>query len=347
MEGNNSKDRADNMATSKETETQSGTGAEDILPVVLNTAKEVMRRGQAGMYSDEECAMQVVQLQRAAALGGKSRQQAVHTLRDQLERHLPERRHIVEGISARVVDIIESNGHNRSLMEVALIGLVEQVRDSVDEIAEHTATALTTCGLRHVVVIASTDGQSPVEQALVNAGEASVEKGSKLRVSVVRLHPDGTGIADKMASRLKTMEGIEATVVDDTDLTRILVGGGKVVIQGIALDIDEGVVCAAGSALLCSVANRMRIPVIVTISKFGMIPVGSSLVHGLTSMQRYPGSIWDYDDSRDDRRHEAVSIVAPGYDVLPLQKMDMVVTESGGIAPEYVVNLLPSFERNN
>lgn len=335
------------MATGKETAAKSEPEAEEIPPVVLNTAKEVMRRGQAGMYSDEECAMQVAKLQRAAALGSKSRLQAVHTLRDQLERHLPERRHIVEGISARVVDIIESNGHNRSVMEIALSGLLEQVRDSVDEIAEHTATALTTCGPHHVVVVANTNGRSPVEQAVVSAGEASAEKGSVLPVSVVCLHPDGTGIADKMASRLKAMEGIEATVVDDTDLTRILVCGGKVVIQGIALDIDEGVVCAAGSALLCSVANRMRVPVIVTISKFGMIPVGSSLVHGLTSMQRYPGSIWDYDDSRDDRRHEAVSIIAPGYDVLPLQKMDMVVTESGGIAPEYVVNLLPSFERSN
>lgn len=334
------------MATVKETKSQAATESEEMPAVVLNTAKEVMRRGQAGMYTDEECGTQVVKLQRAAALGSKNKLQAVHKLRDQLERHLPERRHIVEGISARVVDIIETNGHNRPALENCLDRLVEQVKDSVDEIAEHTAATLTTYEPRHAVVAASSNRRSPVEQALVCAGEASAEKNNLVRVSVVRLHPDDTGIADKMARRLNRAEGLEATVVEDTDLTRVLIGGGKVVIQGVALDIDEGVVCTAGSGLLCSVANRMRVAVTVTISKFGMIPVGSSLVHGLTSIQRYPGSVWDYNDSRDDRRHEAVSMVAPGYDVLPLQKMDMVVTESGGIAPEYVVNLLPSFERN-
>lgn len=318
----------------------------DVPDVVIRTAMEVMRRGQAGMYSETECAIQVLKLQRAAVLSSKQRLQVACYLRELLETHMTDQRHIIEGVTARVMDAVAFHGQVRTKLEAALDTLVDQVTDSVEEIGEHAAAALIPYEPLHVVVVADGDEASPVERALVNAADMTAESESRLCVSVVRINPDESGTADSMMRRLSAVKGLEVKVIDDSETTKVLRHGGKILLNGVALDIDEGVLCSAGSAILCSVATRMRIPVLVTLSKFRMLPLGGTAFIGLSAMQRYPGKVWDYDSSRNDRHHDSVGIVASTYDVLPLMKIDMIVTEGGGFSPEYAVNMLPAADRN-
>lgn len=76
-----------------------------------------MWRGQFGMYTDEECRMDVVKLQKVEDLSEISKLQAVHIRQVQLQCHLPEGRHIVEGILGRVVGISKTNAHHRPALE--------------------------------------------------------------------------------------------------------------------------------------------------------------------------------------------------------------------------------------
>lgn len=182
-----------------------------------------------------------------------------------------------------------------------------------------------------------------------------------LSVMVVRVYPDdgvdykdedgdeesmdGGGSADRMARRLNDVRGVKASVVDDYMVARSMRQCSKVIVYASMLDVDEGLGCTRGSALVIALANRMRVPTIAVCSRYRIMPMGSRCVAAMACALRAPGKVWAYEGARDDAHRESVAVVAPLVDVVQMHKIDTVVVETGGYAPDYVVHLMPAYER--
>lgn len=314
---------------------------------VLETARELMRQSQMGSFTPNALAMQILKLERVTAMGSSSPLNDVIELRDELETHMSER-YILEAITARVMDALENKHDSREEMEPLLDALAERLAESEGDVVEQLATCI--LEKDHVMVVGeAADGT--VEKALCEAVDTFTStyeksKGScAIDVAIVRMTPDEEGNADAMAQRLESVRGLRPRVVDDVMATQAMTRCAKLLLGGVALDVDEGIACVSGSAMLCGVAHRLRVPIVVALSNLRMLPVGSRCISAMANQPRYPGSVWDYDESRDDRKREAVSIIAPAFDVVPLPRVDMIAMEFGSYAPDYIVSLIPSYEK--
>lgn len=312
---------------------------------VLRTAKELVRQSQNRSCQPNVLAAQILKLERVTALRTDKPLSDIIALREELEAHIGHR-YVLDAITARVLDALDGKSDSRVKIENALDALVEQLSDSEGELVEQ----LSSCVIPNdrVMIVAEEEG-GVIENALLEAAEVQIAESTGgddvISVTVVKLLPDDDGIAEEMVERLGTAKGLKARLVSDVQLTEVMASCGKVLLSGVAMDVDEGVACIPGSGLVCGVANRMRVAVVLGVSKFRMMPVGSGCVTAMATQHRYPGTIWDYNEARDDERREAVAMVAPMFDMIGMTKFEMIVTELGGCPPDYVVNLIPAYEK--
>lgn len=310
---------------------------------VLRTAKELVRQSQNAECRANVLASQILKLQRVTALRSDTPVSDVIELRDELETHISHR-YVLDAITARVVDVVDEKVKTPSALEAALDALVEQVGDSESELVEQLAASIVV-GDRLMIICEPEGGV--VESAIKEAADVLTSDfgACDLDVTVVKLLPNDGDMTECMGKRLGCVDGVEARVIEDVCVTHWMRRCTKVIVSGVGVDVDDGMACVAGSAMVSGVATRMRVAVVGAVSKFRMMPVGSGCVAALGLQQRYPGCIWDYDESRDDGRREAVAMVAPAFDVITMPKFDMIVTEGGGCSPEYVVHLIPAYEK--
>lgn len=314
---------------------------------ILRTAKELVRQSQNRSCKPKLLATQILKLQRVTALRSKSPLTDILELRELLEEHIAHR-YVLDAITARVVDALDGKADSNTSVEAALDGLLERLNHSEKQLVEQLSTSL--IANDRVMIIAEEEG-GVIEKAICEATELSTTDGlqtaMQLTITIVKIQPDDSHVGEQMAQRLQNVKGVHVNLISDVHVTHMMTKCSKVLINGVAIDVDEGMACMTGSAMVCGVANRMRVPVIVAVSRFRMMPVGSACVIAMSMLNRYPGLIWDYDESRDDSRRKAVAMVAPAFDMISLHKFDMVVTELGGCSPEYIVNLIPAYEKNN
>lgn len=345
-----------------------------VLDAVLKTAKELMRQAEAGTLSGDALEVQILKLERATALSSPTAAADVLEVRDLLEARIEEG-HIVEAVTARVMDAIagkeedegagarvigevvdeedEGGGKGKS-MKSALDALLELAMESEKELIEQLAACIVA---GDNVVIAAAPPGNVMEKAIYEAmslfmstycaDSSDISKDVQIEVTVVQSSADDEGAAKAMAKRLQGFGGIKTNVADDWEVTRIMSRCRKVLLRGITLDVDDGVACEPGTALLVAAANRLRVPVVVAVPRLRMLPAGTRRVAALAARTRYPGNIWEYEMARDDRSRDPVGVVAPAYDIISLHRFDAVVAEMGAYAPEYVVKIIPAYEDAN
>jgi len=306
--------------------------------------QELMRQRQSGKISSlSELSLQTCMLLRLAALTSSQPRSDVMQVREELQVFIPEIC-IVEAVAGRVMEILESPDLTRKIIEPELNALVSEVREAMAELTEQIASIFNPGD--EVIVLGEPEGGC-IEMSLLEAAEGFVEEygpGNPLRISVIRVAPDHDNDAKGMCERLNEAEGITASLEQDANITVALQRCTKVLISAIALDVEEGGLCAPGSSLVSSAANRMKVPVILVVPRHRMVPAGNSAVSFMSKDNGNPGKVWSYDESRQDADHEAISVQGTMYDMIALQKCSMVVAEYGGYAPEYVKNLGPSFD---
>lgn len=267
-----------------------------------------------------------------------------------------------------------SNAGETTVIEAALVQAMDRITDNN---AQQHASAATS---------------SPDQP---DGAHSNSDNTGSLCVSVVELQPDDNGAAAALAARLRRA-GLRVRVTQDRHVTRDMQvmrnafgGVTKVVLSAEAMDLEHGLACTTGSAMLCSMANRLRVAVVAVVSKFAMLPVGGSGGGGVNGgggrangggmngygnnsgsangnggfggyagsnvaavaatgrLCKFPGRVWDYDQACDDRGRDGIAVCAPKFDVVALAKVDVVMTEAGGYDPDYMVNLVPAFEKTS
>lgn len=311
---------------------------------LLDAAREVMRRSEAGNTPLHEQAERICLLLRVTALTSPEPSEAVDEIRRELRPFIPEGC-ILESITGRVLQILDSEDVSRETIEPLLNSLLEEVREAHNELIEQASSMLSAGD--SILMLAEPEGGF-LEAALRDAADAICDdptsEGRPLRVTLVKVAPDHDGIAKSMHNRLRNVQGLETRMVRDADVTAALCNCSKVILTAIAMDVDDGGLCYAGSGIVCAAANRMKVPVVLVMARHRMVPVGNASVAILSQEVGCPGKVWCYEEARDDRKHEAISVQANVYDLVPLQKCEMVVTEHGGYSSEYVKTLAPNYE---
>lgn len=309
---------------------------------LLKTTNEVLRRCQ-DLSSPADVAERLCMLLRVTALTSPEPRAAVSEVHDKLRPFIADA-HVLEAVAARVQELLVGDAP-RAALEAELDALLEEVRDAEAELAEQTAGVL---GSGDVAVVLGEAEGGFMEAALRDAGETLADAGARgLTVRVVRVAPDPGCVADGLAGRLRGVRGLDVEAVQDSDVTRALVGASKVVVVAEALDAEDGALCGRGAGLLAAAANRMRVPLVVVVPRHRLLAGGGSVVSVMGLAAAAPGPVWCYEEARADRKHAAVGVVAHRFDVVaPVEKIDMVVTEFGGYAPKYVKMLTPKLEGN-
>lgn len=278
-------------------------------------------------------------LLRLTALKGSDPRSDVVQIRDELEPFIPEVC-ILDAITARIMEILDGEV---TVIEPLLDSLLEEVREAESELAEQLSSLFNPND--HVLVIAEREGGF-IEASLKDAAEAIHEEDNskQLSVTIISVMPDHEGLGKSMAARLKGAKALSVDVFEDSYVTYALQKCNKVLLPALAVDMKDGGVCPLGSAIICCAANRMRVPTVLAFPKHRMVPVLSGSVHVMTRYTLSPGKLWAYDEARDDRVRDAITVVSLAYDLVPVQKCEMIVTEFGGYAPEYAKSLAPKFE---
>lgn len=315
--------------------------------LLRNAAKEVMRRSEAGNTLLHELAERICLLLRVTALTSAYPSDAVNEIREELRPFIPQVC-ILEALAGRVLQILEAEDISRDAIEPQLNCLLDEVREANNELIEQASAMFS--GGDSILILAEKEG-GVLEAALRDAADAicddpSVE-GNPLRVAIVEVAPDHNGTAHAMHGRLKEVQGLQTRMVRDADVTSVLRSYSKVVLTAVAMDVDDGGLCFAGSGIVTAAANRMKIPVVLIMARHRMVPVGNASVAILSQEVGCPGKVWSYEEARDDRKHEAISVQASVYDLVPLQKCEMVVTEYGGYSSEYVKTLAVNHDGSN
>lgn len=310
-------------------------------------AKEVMRRSEAGTTPLQELAERICLLLRVTALTSSDPTDAVNEITAQLRPFIPQVC-ILEALAGRVLHILEGEDVSREAIEPQLNGLLEEVREAHNELIEQASAMFS--GGDSILILGEEEG-GVLEAALRDAADAirddPAAEEDPLRVAIVEVAPDHDGVTRAMQSRLKAVQGLRTRVVRDADITSALRNCSKVVLSAVAMDVDDGGLCFAGSGIMTAAANRMKIPVVVVMARHRLVPAGNTSVAILSQEMGSPGKIWKYEEARDDRKHEAISVQAGVYDLVPLQKCEMVVTEYGGYAPEYVKTLVVNYDEGS
>lgn len=307
------------------------------------TAQEFMRQSQNGTKSMNLLAERVCALLKIAALHAGERPGArldVDQLRCDLSPFIPEFC-ILDAIVGHIFSILDGENLRHEPIEKSLFSLLEEVRDAEYEMGEQLATLFNPGD--NVIVLAEREG-GYIEAALKDAVDGMVEDDSSIamKVSVLSPLPDHEGLGTAMSARLDALKGMEATNIPDALVTKVMQKCNKVVLAAIALDVDDGSLCYPGSALICSAANRLKVPVVIAMPKHRILPLGSNSITLMSRTKKPPGMIWEYQQARDDRDRDPISVIAPAYDVIQHQRCEMVVTEFGGFATEYVRAFAPS-----
>lgn len=316
--------------------------ASDLLPPDLQKAvKEVIRGTQTNQPPHHELAERLCRLFRVAAIKTHDPRAAVTQVRNQLRPFIAETC-ILESLCARVLESLGGEEVNLETVETELQVLVDEVRESRAELAEQASGVIN--GGDCVMVLGEEEG-GVVEVAIKEAAEAIVEERMRgFKVVVVRVAPDHGDLAWRMKERLESIEGVKPRVVDDTEVSEGLRRCDKVLLNGVGVEVDDGGLCRRGAALVCAAANRMKVAVVLVVGRHRVVPVGNRAVWMMGQRGGYPGMVWKYEEARDDRNNEAVTVVGGVYDVVALQKCDLVVTEFGGYAPDFVRSLVPNLE---
>lgn len=319
--------------------------ASDLLPHDLQKAiKEVIRGTQTNQPSHHELAERLCRLFRVAAIKTRDPRVAVTQVHNQLRPFVAETC-ILESLYARVLESLGGEETDPQTLETELQVLVDEVRESQTELAEQTSGVIN--GGDCVMVLGEEEG-GVIEMAIKEAAEAIVEEGMRgLKVVVVRVAPDHGDLAGTMKERLESVEGVKVRVVDDTGVTEGLRRCDKVLLSGLGVEVDDGGLCERGAALVCAAANRMKVAVVLVVGRHRIVSVGNRAVWTMSQRGGHPGMVWKYEEARDDRAHEAVMVVGGVYDAVALQKCDLVVTEFGGYAPDFVRTLVPNLENGN
>lgn len=301
-----------------------------------------MRQSQNGTHPVSLLAEKLCRLLRLTALLSSDPKEDVVQLRNDLESFIPEVA-ILDAIVGRILEIYDSQKEEN--VELSLDVLLEEVREADKELTEQLASVFSSRD--HVLVIGERKG-GVCEGALKDAAEGFREgdPDGSLCVTIVSILPDHDGVADAMHDRLKGVKGISSKTVYDASIVLALEKCNKVILPAIALDVEDGGLCPQGSTLICAAANRMRIPVVIALPNHRMIPVGCSGVLAMGKQRKSPGKIWSYEEARNDRTHDAITVVSPAYDLVSLQKCQMVVTEFGGYASEYAKFYAPNFDHS-
>lgn len=313
----------------------------ELPPKLVAASKEVMRHSQK-KTTPAHLSKSLCMLLRVTALTCPDPRKAVNDVAEQLRPFVADL-HILEGITGRVLEALGGKDLSREVIEPELDTLMDEVREAEIELAEQTSTMLSASDT--VVLLAERKG-SFLEAALCDAAETITDTdptaGLAMTVRIIRVAPDHDGVADAMHERLRDKPGLHASVVQDANMASALVGATKVFLAASGLDVDDGALCEPGSGILCAAANRMRVPVIVVCPRHRITPMGCAAV-GMAGLDGAPpGQVWAYEESRADRQHEPVQVVAFRYDIVALQKCDIVVTEYGGYAPEYMKSIAPN-----
>lgn len=307
---------------------------------ILDTANELTRQTQATSPPLSELCLLLVKLQRATALQSEEPRAAILALRSHLEPHLPDAT-LVDGVTARVIDAIETHDMNRTDLHTALDALVDEVTAASAELADQLAATFR--GGDVIVTLAQSPG-GVVENALVDATTVAKENDDEsLSVTVVQAG-DETEHAQAMMMRLRAA-GAKAIVVHAGLLGKVLARATKAVVFAQAGDVDDGLICSAGATALASMSVRAGVAVVAAVMRHTLQPIGAGGIAALASKDSFPGGVWEYENARDDRKRDAITIVAPAMDVVPVQKVELVVTDVGAFAPSYLASLVPNMDK--
>ncbi|CDF32136.1 Translation initiation factor eIF2B, subunit beta [Chondrus crispus] len=297
-------------------------------------SKEVMRLSEAGNTPLDELAERICLLLRVAALTSADPPGTVTQIRDQLRPFIPQMC-ILEAIAGRVLYILNESFSDS--IEHDLDALLDEVREAKNELVEQTSAMFS--GGDSIMMLGNDEG-TVLEAALRDAAEAlsddPIAIGNPIRVAIVQVAPDHEGKARATYGRLKNVSGLKTRLIRDSHITSELRRCTKVILRAIAMDVDDGCLCFSGSGIITAAANRMRIPVVLVMARHRIVPVGNASVAIMSQQTGSPGKVWCYEEARDDRKHDAISVHSSIYDLVPLQKCEMVVTEFGGYSADYV-----------
>lgn len=312
----------------------------DLLSDDLQKAvKEALRGIQTAPPPPHELAERLCRLFRVTAIKMRDAHGATKRVRDQLQPFVEETC-ILESLYARVLETLNGENANQESVEMELQALLDEVRESQAELAEQASGIINEGDC--LMVLGEGEG-GVIEMAIREAAEAVVEEGGRgIEVVVVRVAPDHKDLAGGMKGRLEVVKGVGVRVVDDVEVTRGLKGCDKVLLSGVGVEADDGGACGRGAALVCAAAARMSKAVVLVVGRHRILPVGCRAVVAMSQREGYPGMVWNYEEARDDRVCEAIAVVGGVYDVVSLQKCELVVTEFGGYASDFVKFLVPN-----
>lgn len=322
--------------TSSSDEESVGEKGLSLSDALLKTTQELLRQYESGSFDEFSLAEGVVKLLRVAVLQSTDARAAVIELCEEISKRVQEKC-IVESLASAIFDIVAVGDSDEfGTVQNRIENLVTQVCSLEGGLLESLASCLTADGdVCHILILAEE------EAGVIEYGiDQAMAEGVNVEVTIVVAYEDMEESAEKMKLRLEKL-GIHASTVLDANVESAAKESDVAIVRAVGMLAEEDALCMHGSALVCAGAWRAGIPVMVVGGTHTITAEGSAAMNVMTRMGRHPGSTWKYDECREDRGREAISIVAPAYDRVALQKVHTVLTERGCFATDFLKVLAP------
>jgi translation initiation factor 2B subunit (eIF-2B alpha/beta/delta family) len=166
-----------------------------------------------------------------------------------------------------------------------------------------------------------------------------------LVVVIVSVLPDGGKSAGAMAARLRAFaeeKGVDLRVEVCDNISRVsraLAGAHGLLLDAVAVDCQgHTVVAASGAALAAAAANAAGVRVLALALAHDVLGLGANgarkAVAGLRRARAHPGPVMGYAEVK--AAGAGLMAVNPVYDLVPLKRIDAVVTSVGTVGADAV-----------
>ncbi|CAN8065419.1 unnamed protein product [Agarophyton chilense] len=309
---------------------------------LLKTTHELLRQYESGSLDEFRLAEGVAKLLRFAVLQSTDARSAVIELCEEISKRVEEKC-IVEALSATALDIVAvGDSEDFGSVQSRIDNLVSQVSSMEGGLLESLASCLTADGDECNVMVLAERDMGVIEYGIDQAIAEGVGVDLTIVVACEQMQQD----AENMAQRVAKM-GVTSSIVQDADVANAVRHCDMAIVRAVGIQAEEKALCMHGSRLISTAAWLHRVPLMVVGGTHTITAEGSSALSAMCKVGRQPGATWTYEQCREDRGRHAISVVAPAYDSVELQRVHTVLTERGCFATDFIKVLAPRAGRVN
>eukprot|EP00172_Hildenbrandia_rubra_P004632 Plantae.Rhodophyta-Hildenbrandia_rubra.ctg9731.p1 GENE.Plantae.Rhodophyta-Hildenbrandia_rubra.ctg9731~~Plantae.Rhodophyta-Hildenbrandia_rubra.ctg9731.p1 ORF type:complete len:298 (-),score=71.11 Plantae.Rhodophyta-Hildenbrandia_rubra.ctg9731:2464-3357(-) len=210
----------------------------------------------------------------------------------------------------------------------ALSDALEEVVDDVIEGPDHIASLTTSLIQEGDVILAFATDRLALECIRVAAEEL---EGKRFSVILTIAHNESE---EMVKESVKLPENVSVKFAPDSSPVALMRKTAAVFISAEVLQCDGTVVARNGAAVIASAARRAAVPLVALAPLYSLALRDSELVTRMKDESGHPGSIWEYEKVCLKRSGAGMlRVLNPKWDFV---KVNLVVTEYGGVCPEYI-----------